>query len=272
MINIILPNFFYFNKINESLFLLKREHPEYFINKNINFIAQEGNFPFCYWAGRNTVNYKTALQNTMFDFFKTTRLPIILDCANPLLKEIDYNNIANNTALQLGQNGSNQVLVSSIDLLNYIKQKYPFYQFIASEYYITSDVKLESINLLTRIKVPLTLLNNYNNIPKNKIEIVLNDPCENCIQKSECLIKEWSNIYNFKEKSQFLICPINKKRIDISWQDIMTLYDQGYEYFCFDTKTINLNNIDYMKNLYIELFIKNEYKNQVNLFFNNSGD
>ena len=261
MINITLPNFYYYFEINKKLFMLKKQHPDFFYNKDINFIMQEGNFPFSYWAGRNTTNFKTALYHIFFKMINESRIPILFDCANPLLEKKDFTNRHQNIILELGQNGSNSVLVSSKNLLDYLKEKYPFYQFIGSEYYIADDPNLESLESLTRVKVLKSKLDTLQQkIPKAKIEVVLNEPCGDCNNKINCLCKEWENIYNFKETSEYLKCALNKKTMDIQWMDIEELYKLGYQYFCFDMKTFNLNNLEQIKHMYINLFIKPEYQ------------
>ena len=264
MINIILPNFYFFSAINQDLMKMYKEHPEYFYSDKISFIGQEGNYPFMYWSS-TFVNEGTVLCDDIDRHLKTNNFPIAFNCANPLLTDVDFFNIAQNVALKLGENGSNNIIISSPSLLAYLKNKYPQYNFIGSEYYLASDPNLDYINDLLRIKVFFKHSEQLEKIPINKTEIVLNDPCENCAAKVHCLLKQWENNYNFSNDNCLTHCS-KKARFLTTWEDLIALNKKGYQFFSFNFDSVSLNNLDLIKAIYIYFFIKDEYKTNANLY------
>ena len=54
--NIVLPNFYYFNSINENFKILTEEKQKYFYEDLIKIDAEEGNFPFSFWHGDYNIN------------------------------------------------------------------------------------------------------------------------------------------------------------------------------------------------------------------------
>lgn len=262
MINFVLPNFYFFRNLNNRLLKLQKDCPHYFYN--ISFSAQEGNFPYSYWSDVFT-NKETSTYKIYLNFLQSNNMPIHFNCANPLLQINDLDDASQNAYLKIGENGSNSILISSYLILNELKTKYPQYHFIGSEYYIATDPELKYLNELQRIKVYYKNVDILNKIPKNKTEIVLNDPCEDCNNKINCLLTNWENIYEYSSINPTINCTLVKE-INCEWQDIEKLSKQGYQFFSLNVSHISLYDIKYMIYLYVKLFIKPEYKKDAELF------
>jgi hypothetical protein len=262
MIKITLPNFFYYHNININLINLHKDYPEYF-HENICFYEQEGNFPFHYWAGEKNYNQKTVAYKDYIYYLNNATVPLCLDCSNPLLNDKDFLDSAMNVMLDTLQNGSNKIIISSIETLNCLKAKYPYYLYIGSEFYLASDPELQSLNELYKVKIYHQNLPNYPHIPKNKIQVIINNPCDNC-PTVECLLNEWQNIYNFKRESYFLNCQkIDITDSSINWELIEKLSEQGYTNFGFNSRGFDLTDINFIKRLYIKLFVRPQYQDKV---------
>lgn len=265
MINIILPNFYYFLEINKDLVNMKKYHSEYFKTDNISFVAQEGNFPYLYWSG-NFVNKNTLLYPGLNHFLHTNDfIPFTFDCSNPLLQLKDLDDPGNNACLKLGENGSNKILISSYTILLELKKKYPQYNFIGSEQYIITDPDLKGLPNLSRIKIFYKNTELLTKIPINKTEIVLNNACENCSFKDNCLIEYWTNNYYYSNVNNLIACK-HTMPITLTWDTIESLNKKGYQYFSFNVNHIDLTDLTAIKYLYINLFIKDEYKDKADLF------
>lgn len=264
MIYITLPNFFFYRDINISLIELSKNKPEYF-RDNICFLKQEGAFPFMYWAGEKNYNLSTAIYSDYELFLNKSIIPLQIDCSNPLLDLNDLNDSTINTMLTVLQNGSNKLIVSNINILEELQKKYPYYNYIGSEFFIASDPELQYLDKLEKIKITYNNLNNYISIPKNKIEVIFNSPCKDCPTVA-CLLKEWEHIYDFKKESYFLNCAsINETIANYQWKLIEELNQQGYINFCFNTRGMYLKDINYIKTIYINLFVKEEYRDKARL-------
>jgi hypothetical protein len=181
MINITLPNFFHFYDINSDLVKLHYNHPEYFF-ENIKFIAYEGHFPYSYLSlhnyNRNTIEY-----NALINFLHQADKPLVFDCGNPLLTETDMLDSYQNLILKSAENGANNIIISNPKLLTILSQKYPYYQFIGSEYYFSFDPNYEQLDKLKRVKCHW-YSEELEKLPKNKVEIILTDCCYN---NKQCL-------------------------------------------------------------------------------------
>lgn len=179
-----------------------------------------------YWSS-SFVNKGTILYQHMNKYISDSNYAFIFDCANPLLQEKDLNDPGNNTYLKLGENGSNKILISSYSILSLLKQKYPQYKFIGSEYFIATDPELSHLDELIRIKVFYKNDDILKKIPINKTEIVLNNPCETCIAAPSCFLEEWSKSYLYSTKRSMPFCP-KIKPFDTNWTTIEKLNKKGY--------------------------------------------
>lgn len=265
MIYFTLPNFYYYKQINERLVSLFLKNSKFFIwdQNEIKFIAQEGNLPFHYWNGsiNNNIGFANyySMNNLTSDF---GFLPIIFDISNPLLVDKDFNDNAENILLSLNNNGSNSCLISNPKVRNIILQKYPYFKFIGSKFYLMHQDA--NITDLERIRFDFNAPDFPNFIPKNKIELNLYDSCINCDLIQNCYLKEWENIYNYKFHSEFRECEkVNGLYCNI--EQIIAFKKLGIKYFYFDTKHLPLDNGVSLIPMYLDTFIKPEYRDTVDL-------
>lgn len=255
MINITLPNYFYFSSLNKHLIKLYTTNKEMFLY-NINFLAQEGSLPFHYWGGATFNNIGFVDYEGMNDCAKKTQnnLEVIFDVSNPLLIDSDLNNSALEILLMLNQNGSNKILVANPSVLKKIKNKFPYYKFIGSEYFLQFDNNIED---LERIRLnPLNYKEYLSKIPLNKIELPIYSTCNNCSQVNECYVKAWNSILSYSQKAEFINCPQLKEFI-FKPDAIKNIPIKN---FYFDIKNIKITNVNAMAYIYIETLIKPEYK------------
>lgn len=259
MIKFILPNFYYNSSLNATLRNLYQVHPNFFRFKDIKFIGEMGNFPYSYW-GLDNYNSKEKNQIPYYnDYYniavRTRNFPIFFDCRNSLLLPIDFYDNRMNNILSLFQNGSNKIIISSIELGLYLKEHFPYYP-IVGDNFNTNKFDLDY------------LLINYNNIhkyniPNNKLIINLVNYCNSCpIEEQEKCQKIFAqeNMAFIKNSLQRQCSKINYS--PLNFEIINNLIDQGYRNYYFNTTFLNFNNIDSIINLYLSIFIKSEYKEQ----------
>lgn len=164
--------------------------------------------------------------------------------------------------LQLNHTGANSILVSTPTILQYVKERYPYYECIGSEYYILNDPNLEHLEDLTFIRCYYH--NILENVPKNKIIVTISNYCSECAEKINCQCQMWESQFNFHNNTKILQCP-NVKFESLDWESIEKLIRQGYSHFCFDTSCIPYHDADRIMQLYITTFVKPEYQDLVEL-------
>ena len=264
MIYFTLPNFYYYREINNYLKRLAKHHPEYFLY-NMKIYGEEGSFAFHYFNGNglNTTypyfrkeicDYYTIQKEHELHYFET----LILDCSNIYLNEKDLNDTVENLTLQLMQNGDNKVLVSNNTVKNYIKNNFPQYEILASEFY---DGNLDDI-----LRKRYFYFNIDYSLPKNKVEVILTTPCQ-CEKYLECKKINHKKQYNYQQNSVFNDCNLHKiKKYHFDRDLIKNLIEQGYRYFSFDLNNFNINDCEDILYFYLEFFIKEEYQSDAQLF------
>ncbi len=248
MIYFTLPNFFEYFAINQFFIDLNKKHPEYFKEKVV-FKQVKGSFPYCSWSGYNSNFGQGAFYSDFEKCYKLSGLPIRFDFSNVLLEEFDfYDNMAN-TICSLNENGSNLISVANIPLQEYLKNKYPNYNFIFSREAdliteFTPDI-LNTIldsNQFSLIELPyhwnkdVTMLKQLH--MKSKYEIVVNSLCPlSCKENYKCKIMEHQNQLDYSQCSIFNNCfKANKNYFKemISLEEIKQIYvPLGFSYFTF---------------------------------------
>lgn len=189
---------------------------------------------------------------------------IRLDESNIYLKEKDYEDIHENTTLNLVLNTGAVCEVSTMETMNNILSKYPYTNFIISNNaQILELFNEEQINnFIKNNKIQLISISNIEEFDlsiiqdKNKIEVIIDD-CNNCscISRLQCNTIEHMNIYNFSEKTIYPNC---SKSISINnyYEKIKPYLQQGIKHFKINTNDINLQNFNIKL---IQSFIKPEY-------------
>jgi hypothetical protein len=262
---------FYENlNLNEELFKLHRLNPEYFNYNNMCFAYQDGTFPYFYWSSGNTNNFQGSLlvSRTELSKYVTAQVsvPIVINCANEFLLPTDYYDCKNNAIIKLVQNGSNALLVSTPEMIAYASQYFPQSYLIGSEclqYHNPSDKDLEKLHFI-RCYNPNDLTNDfYSSIPKNKIEICIYSECSHCDNRNECLKTDSVNRLMFAEPSVIYGCTKRQRPTD-NFHELITKYvKDGYTHFYFDGHSLPADNTDAIIDLYLKVFVKEEYQNKV---------
>ena len=135
MIQFALPGLYEHFTVNQALVLMKETTPEIFRN-NVDIGCFYGNFQFCIWdGGRVFSNYKQAsIEQVQFvrDFFNSKNIPIRLIYTNPVLQEKHLYERFPNLVTGFCENELNEIVVNSDMLEQFLREKYPQYNFISS--------------------------------------------------------------------------------------------------------------------------------------------
>lgn len=259
MINFILPNFYDYFHLNILLKKLLLSNPEYFNFSKMKINGHEGNFPFCYWSGKNynqsslwpvLADFQEVL-NTTIDF-----LPIYLDYTNSELLESDYLDNKLNNLTSFFSNGSNKIIISDFNFGRYLQEKYPFYNLVGNENYYLKDTDKYFLDNLKFIKCNISDINDsyFQDIPKSKIIINFPIGCISCDknQYNQCLLNCSKENLLFLKNFQSFNCS-KTNFLDIN-DLINSLNKQGFNYFSFSSPA-NYDLIEF----YLNLFIKPEY-------------
>lgn len=266
MIYLTLPYFYENYKFNKYFYNLTIEYQERFKTK-IKIESVQGSFPWSLWSGdtnsnlENQILYKNLI-NTISEISFLT--PIILDCSNFLLDKEDYFDIYQNLILKISNDTSIYLEIADLDLYNYIKGHYPFYNYILSNkinYILPMDNKIINSFLNKTDFIKIILPNNYSNIKelsnKQKLMITIGE-CDSCSNYQNCLIQEQKNQINSSRSSTFNTC---EKFSFINYLDKIEQYKmQGINHFKISPIKGKNNLLEFNFNL-LKNFIKEEYLN-----------
>ena len=267
MLKFILPNFFELSSLNDRLIHIYSSHKEFF-NDEYFFMGQEGSLPFHSWNGgkMNTLSYHNVKVKEQIEeiFHKLDWNLILYNCANPFLLKSDIYDVQENTVLKTIQNGSNLLITSTTEFTEYLMQIYPQFRFVASEDYALYEDNVKK-ELFKYFKCSYKNLSEdfYKDIPKSKIIINISSTCLSCENYLKCRAEEQQRQLCFMETSKFLSCNECKFSI-LSYEDIEMYNKQGYNMFCMDTHGLDLNSFRIIP-IYLNLFIKDEYRNIADL-------
>lgn len=141
MINFYLPDFVKFENLNLFLIDMIQKHPELFY-ENIHIQSVYGIFGTTCWNGGKNIYMGTTFQEMqrIIQEFNQRRVKIRYTFTNSKLEESDVYERMGNTMLQLGDNGFNEVIVTSPYLEMYIKEKYPSYFLVSSTTKSITDI------------------------------------------------------------------------------------------------------------------------------------
>jgi len=253
----------------------------------VKFIASSGSYPYSYHNGGINNNKGQLLRYSDYEKIISfgnfpVNTAIRLDLSNIYLTEKDFDDCMLNTILNTHHNGSTQIELWSIGLLEYIKSNYPNFSYIFSANAdIINPINSEIINSLIDSKEfeLISLPIKYNRdieflkqIQSRKcLELTVNDICVKCTESQhlECKGQENECQYYYSQKSPITNC---KKRMRynmrdtvlISLDDIKTIYlPLGITHFklCEYLHTKN-HEIDFIF-FFIEYFVKPEYQKEV---------
>lgn len=276
MINFYLPDFYEQFKLNYSLILLLREHPEYFID-GLRAGAVYGSYPGAIWNGGRLYYGSTSNDNIINTTAAFNELDVPLRFTftnNQLLPRHFYDNYCN-LIMELCNNDMNEVLVNDIGLENYIRMNYPNYKIIAST--TKCERNIEEINKFTKRYNLVVLdyndnhneefLNKINDV--NKIELLINAYCyPNCQHRKEHYTQLSKDQLNYSCGATFQCDAMKHGFYDIldfptiiTPQQIQEYYiPKGFQHFKIEGRT--LHPVDILES-YIYYLVKDEYKDKV---------
>lgn len=183
-----LPEFYRFSSIYETLILISQDHPEVLL-PDTELYTLFGNFPSCIWdGGRYSVggSVPKSVIKEIIEFYNIKlNVSLTFTFTNPLLEKKHCDDLYSNIIAECGNNGHNSILITNPILEEYLRNNYKNYKYcrsiLAAEekpYSLTSDYGTYDISVLRR--------SNNNNwsylrtIPledRPHIELLCNDPC-----------------------------------------------------------------------------------------------
>lgn len=194
--NIYIPYTPRFFTVNMNLFLLTKEHPEWF-QFDTKIVSTYGSFAYCRWNGGRLLTEDgmtdELIQNT-FDLYNSLGIKFRLTFTNSFVTEEYLNDDFANRILDMAsESGINEVLINNSLIKSYIENKYKNkFEFIQS---VTKcDRDIDSINKSCK-EFKLVVIDYRDGqddaflnkiIDKDKAEIMLNDICVfKCPQRLE---------------------------------------------------------------------------------------
>lgn len=279
MINFYLPDFYYIYPINICLINLLKNEPEKFY-PNIKIAAIYGCFPNQIWnGGRAVIGVSADIDNIIATIRNINDLgiPIRFTYTNSLLTEEHLSNTYCNFVTECANNGMNEILVNSLLLEEYLREKFPNFKYISSATRCIRDVN--ELNKLIDSKKYYLVLGDYRDNfnfdflskikQKDKLEILIDPWCD-----PNCKIRE----YHYKvlnqmqlgiKQDEYSLC----KWETASWQEVFNaghvikiedLYnkyvDMGFNNFKLEGRNLHpINIID----SYVYYLVKPEYRDEI---------
>lgn len=206
MLKVTIPGLYNKHKLNIAFIDYCVKHPDQLIDE-VQFTAY-GTIPQNVWAGhKNLSRGNVILYNDIFNLinsYNARNTCCRFDCSNLIINPLDYN-VFGKFLLELGNNGSNQIEVSTPEAYDYFTKKFPFYPIVGSEAMIDFAEHMRLIYIVRDESFNDLLPDNY---PKNKVEHIILSPCNlcSCEQRSHCILQESIFINNFSEQSKFNTC------------------------------------------------------------------
>lgn len=274
MLHFILSNYVEFYNINDILLEIIHKFSNDLKYPNILIESSNMNIPYCSLNGG--INNNIGLGIIYSDFTPMIdKSPLIprINFANVLLEPYDYYDNLANIVLQIFDNGSSLIEISSIPLMEYIQSKYPNYEFIFSKW---ADVitpftpelieQIIQTDQFLRVGIPNQYTYDFDWLKqlkhKNKCEITIDPICYQCSNNSSCFLAEQENALEYSNKSLLLRCEKNQQYKFLSLEDIIQQYQPlGFTHFVFET--------DYRLTpeqkliFYIKYFFKDEAQDKI---------
>ena len=188
-----------------------------------------GAFPYMVWNGGVNSNHgENLLYHQLNRFSLNHSIPIRLDCTNQFITEHDFNNIHENTILDIFKFNNLTIEVDSLQLYEYLIKNHKNYKVIFSE---------------------------------EIFEKIICNNCMHCSEKeqNECKYDEQKNQYNFSEKSIYnSYCP-NKTKFYEQYDYIEKEISSNNNFSHFKIAPPDLNKINEFNRFLIFNLIKEEY-------------
>ena len=216
-----LPGFCYFFYLNQIIIKLMRDHPERFCD-NYAVGSVYGTFPGAIWNGGRAVFGVTAKgdMEKIISTYNRMGVPVRFTWTNSLITEEHLNDTYCNLIMRVADNGKNQVLVNRPVLEDYLRERYPHFQYISSTTKRLTDLaevqeELEKDYYLVVLDYDL---NHNEEVLKalepqaSRIEILVDEICfPGCPKRKEHYADESRMQLEF-EKGTVFPCPNRTKR------------------------------------------------------------
>lgn len=185
------PDFYRGFNIYQKILKLKIIAPECF-NENVEIASIFGFFPGGLWNGGShdmRPHYQDIREiEAMADFYQSVNIPLKLTATNSKLIPTDCYDRYCNKILSILDNRNNEILVNSLFLEQYIREKYPNYKIVKSITATKEDQdineilsKYDSMVLPRRHNLNFELLSQIPVENRSRIEILCNETCpSNC--------------------------------------------------------------------------------------------
>ena len=200
---ITLPGLWDHFNLNTLFLQYYNENRYQFIEPKINFIVY-GSFPQNTWAGERVSTQPYVLARSVvniIDRYSQLGASCRFDCSSLTFDDKDFN-VFGKVMLDNGCNGSNQIEISTPIALEYFSTHYPYYNIVGSQRLNASDIDCSKLYTLVRNSFNI---NQQGEVPANKIETIIDNPCDKCslAQWSECVAIEQININRASKNSVY---------------------------------------------------------------------
>lgn len=282
MINFNIPGVYDHFELNSFIIHLYTENQKMF-RDNVNISSVFGNFHFCIWdGGRNFLRYTQSTLQDIRDIknlYSGNGIPIRFIFTNPEVTEEDLDDRFGNLLLDEFNTGTNEIVVNSPIMEQYLRENYPKYKLISSTTKRITDpnLMLEELNK-DYYQVCLDYdLNKRMDILKS-IPIEKREKCEflvNAICRPGCPIRKWhysvtgkAQLTYFRDGyglSSFNGCTIRNNTThpdimltgnNLSFEEIQEYNKLGFKYFKLEGRTLESSIVFAM---YLYYLIKPEW-------------
>ena len=274
-----LPGFYVYFYLNQIIINLMKEEPSKF-RDNYAVGSVYGTFPGAIWNGGRAV-YGISSKNEISQIISTYNrfnVPVRFTWTNSILEEKHVYDTYCNMIMDIANNGKNQVLVNTKVLEDYLKNKYPDFEYISSttkrivslegiEEELSKDYKLVVLDYdLNHNEEVLEELKPY----ADRIEILADEICfPNCPKRTAHYKDESLRQLTFDKGTAF-DCP-NKKTVPsfrecmkrpsfISKDEIATYVDRGYVNFKLVGRGLPKEMV---LESYLYYLVKDEYRDYI---------
>lgn len=277
--NFYLPDFYYKYKLNMKIIQLLKECPEYF-QDNTQIGAVYGTFPNAIWNGGRCCLLGQALLPNIegtINAYNKLGIPVRFTFTNCLLEEKHLNDTYCNLIMDAANNGQNEIIINSLILEEYLREKYPNFKYISSTTKCERDVNKINLDCKQYDMVVIDYRDNHNFDflnqieDKSKIELLLNAHCHpNCPVRAEHYeILSLSQLNFFETDQSDLHCPGTDnfyKALEFSTviknNELQLYNDMGINNYKIEGR---LSENIYVIESYLYYFIKPEYQNEVRI-------
>lgn len=283
MIKYAIPAMYELADLNFRLLNIKKDQPNLFYN-DIEIEISYGNPQFCIWdGGRVFSSYKQSsmdnIKNIIDTYNNTFNIPIRYVFTNNQLTPNEYHNRFCNLLMEIGANGSNEVVIADDNFMEYLKNKYPMYKYVSSTTKVITNPE-EARKEINREEYKLTclhydlnfnfkFLNSLNEKERAKTEFLINPICPaGCQFRKDHYKLNSQMVLNYGKNYTTPWCGIIENNFyhdahknHMTYNIIKEKYaPMGFEHFKIEGRT--WNELD-LALTYCEYMVKPEYQHYV---------